>query len=788
MRMGNGDENGKWGRVHLLAQELTHNVPVPICLRYLYNARQQLVGVADPQGRVTSYERCLCGALKALVDALGKRTSWDQDIQGRTISKTFADGHGYAYGYETTTSRLKTVTDPKSQVSTATYNADNTPAEIDDADSSITYSFDSIYPRLTGMTKTITATSASYATAYTYNPITTTPTDGAGRLATETGPLGSTATIAYTYDELGRVTASAINSVSSGVTYDSLGRITGASNALGSFTYGYSGITPRLTSMSYPNGQSTAYSYQTSSTGDYRLTQINNLNSSSAVISQFNYTYTADGTIATKQEQVDSNTPTLWTYGYDKANQLTSALRTNTSTSAVISRYVYGYDPSGNRTSEQIGLSVTQASYNDLNQRTGSSAGGPLRFTGSLNEPAQVTVGGNAATTSYSTNFTGIASVSTGTNNVPVIATDVNGNAKTNTYQVVIPTGSSISPAYDLNGNCTDNGAGQTYTWDAQNQLLSITYTGGASTLFTYDALGRRIAIVEKNSGGTTTSTKQFVWLGNSMAEERDASNAVTKRFFAQGEQIGGTAYFYTLDHLGSVREMTTSSGTIVARYDYDPYGRVSPVGTVAVDSDFQYAGYYEHMTSALNLTKYRAYDATIGRWLSRDPIAELGGENLYQYVNNNPILLMDEFGLEPATVVPRQPGKPYAKMDDAAINALKNIYPRSQADKSEYSTRIYKNPDGTYDYTDYETIHDPYHSAQPNLPPGKENGARCHTHPTPPSFHSSEEFSDSDRANAQTDKVPAYIMTPQGKIKKYDPSTNTTTVIETIPQPRSSR
>ncbi len=210
----------------------------------------------------------------------------------------------------------------------------------------------------------------------------------------------------------------------------------------------------------------------------------------------------------------------------------------------------------------------------------------------------------------------------------------------------VVPSGSAVSPTYDANGNMTNNGNGQTYTWDAKNELIKITYSSGATSNFTYDGKSRRTKIVEKNSSGTVTSTKQYVWIGSAIAEERDAGNTVTKRFLPQGEQQGGMSYYYTRDHLGSVREMTNSSGTIVARYDYDPYGRTTLVSGTNL-SDFQYAGYYAHQPSGLNLTKYRAYDPNTGRWLSRDPIGENGGINLYEYCDDNPISRRDPLGLQ---------------------------------------------------------------------------------------------------------------------------------------------
>ncbi|PYI94744.1 MAG: hypothetical protein DME97_00105 [Verrucomicrobia bacterium] len=90
---------------------------------------------------------------------------------------------------------------------------------------------------------------------------------------------------------------------------------------------------------------------------------------------------------------------------------------------------------------------------------------------------------------------------------------------------------------------------------------------------------------------------------------------------------------------------MFTGGGTVVARYDYDPYGRSTTVlGTTP--TDFNFTGLYRHSKSNLDLATYRAYDPDLGRWLSRDPIGERGGINLYGYVGNTPANLTDRLGL----------------------------------------------------------------------------------------------------------------------------------------------
>ncbi len=106
-----------------------------------------------------------------------------------------------------------------------------------------------------------------------------------------------------------------------------------------------------------------------------------------------------------------------------------------------------------------------------------------------------------------------------------------------------------------------------------------------------------------------------------------------------------GRAYFYTRDHLGSIRELTDKNGAVVTRLDYDPYG-VTSVVSGAVIPDFAYAGMYQHKPSGYYLSATRLYSPSLGRWITRDPIQEQGGLNLYAYCGNNPINEVDPSGL----------------------------------------------------------------------------------------------------------------------------------------------
>jgi RHS repeat-associated protein len=126
----------------------------------------------------------------------------------------------------------------------------------------------------------------------------------------------------------------------------------------------------------------------------------------------------------------------------------------------------------------------------------------------------------------------------------------------------------------------------------------------------------------------------------------------MTKFYFPQGfEVVSGmgskavkTNYYYTKDHLGSVREILIANGSVAAAYGYDPFGnRTQLTGTMV--SDIGFTGFYTESVSGLSLALYRQYDPRLGRWISRDPLGERGGVNLYDYVRNNPTRWIDPLG-----------------------------------------------------------------------------------------------------------------------------------------------
>jgi RHS repeat-associated protein len=371
---------------------------------------------------------------------------------------------------------------------------------------------------------------------------------------------------------------------------------------------------------------------------DRRLAGIAHKGPGGVAVSAFGYGYDVGGSITrwTQSQPFHTVEPmSAWTIEQDAADQLTGV----SVEGRAAGRQVFSYDLAGNRLTAQSGNATSTTAYNALNQITGISGGGRLRFSGTTSEAAHVSVQGRAARMLDATTFTADAEVVPGVNTIPVVATDGNGNRRTNNYQVTVTGGATRAFVYDGNGNLLDDGE-RTHQWDAKNRLIEAK-RGADTWQWSYNAFDQRVS--EKKNG---VITKRWVWAGgNQPAEERDAAGNVTRRFYPQGEQAGTTKSYYTKDHLGSIREVLGANGAVVSSSRYDAWGVRTTQGAQDAAS-FGFTGHLEHKELGLVFTLYRAYDPATGRWLSRDPIGENGGINLYGYVVNNPVNYVDPLGL----------------------------------------------------------------------------------------------------------------------------------------------
>jgi len=263
--------------------------------------------------------------------------------------------------------------------------------------------------------------------------------------------------------------------------------------------------------------------------------------------------------------------------------------------------------------------------------------------------------------------------LATGTHSLVLLATETNppptkpaGTTRRKVNLTLTPA-PAASFAYDDNGSLTATtlaGVSAGYEWDAANRLSAIVKDGKRSEI-TCDGLNRWVRIVEKDgptTAATVLSTRRIVWEGYTVAQFRDydANGTLTgvRHIFGEGEVratslaqtlASGTALLYVRDHLCSLRELVNATDLAMrARYDYALYGQRTKLAA-DLECDFGFTGHYHPSTGPLaehGVAPFRLYRPDLGRWLSRDPIGEDGGINLYAYVGNNPVNLFDPLGL----------------------------------------------------------------------------------------------------------------------------------------------
>ena len=91
---------------------------------------------------------------------------------------------------------------------------------------------------------------------------------------------------------------------------------------------------------------------------------------------------------------------------------------------------------------------------------------------------------------------------------------------------------------------------------------------------------------------------------------------------------------------------MTDSTNTVVWEGYYKPFGEVDVNPNSSVVNNFRFAGQYYDEETGFHYNYHRYYDPKTGRYLTPDPVAVLGGINLFLYADDNPVNIMDPYGL----------------------------------------------------------------------------------------------------------------------------------------------
>jgi RHS repeat-associated protein len=263
------------------------------------------------------------------------------------------------------------------------------------------------------------------------------------------------------------------------------------------------------------------------------------------------------------------------------------------------------------------------------------------------------------------------------------------------------------NPTHDLDGNMTQD-ADYDYTYDTENRLIQRTprtpSSGKLQLTFSYDYLGRRVRILSKYHTGSAWASlydetilydgwnpvmhysydfltanpwrkRSYTW-GLDVTGSFQGAGGVGGLLAVTGWLVRGSTaydtlrYYYTYDGNGNVSEIINYNNfnaySVCAHFEYDAFGNLTRLDdsggwSIARTSPFRFstkwhdnAHLYEE-NGTLNYTLepsklyyygYRYFSPQYGRWLNRDPMEEVGGNNLYCAVSNGLVNQIDFLGL----------------------------------------------------------------------------------------------------------------------------------------------
>ena len=555
-----------------------------------------VTGVAGPGSPVTMYAYDKAGNVTAITDPMGYATLYAYDTVNRKTSVTQPDP---ATG----------LTDAGSPVTHYTYDLNgNLTSTTDPLNHATSYAYD-VLNRKTSMTLPATAAGAS-VTTYAY--------DAAGNLTGTTDPLAHVTS--YDYDALNRK-----------IRMTQPPPTTGAAAPVTTYAYDASG---NLTAMTDPDANTTTYTYDAR---NRQLTDTNQLGQSDSTAYDLNNNVISD-------TDRDGRTRR---FEYDYLNRKTAELWVD-STNTVIRAIISTYDAAGRLTQISDPDSTFTYTYDALNRLLISDNAGTIsaprtRLSESYNQDGDLTAIAAFVNDLSNWSFSNVYSYDALNRQTRVIQSGPNISDKRADF------------SYDAAGNMlgiqryndrygTLAIAKSDYVYDVQNQLIGLTHKQGngvgTATLNDYtwtpDAAARVTSAV--NSDGSTSYSYDA---DNQLLSAAHTNTAITNEAYnydANGNRITSTSgtgasgtyatgpdnrltsdgtYSYTYDNEGNPLIRTTIATGETLAYGWDYRNRL--VGLSYQDSTGHVTQQvlYTYDTSDRRISKQVSYgSAIVGKYV----------------------------------------------------------------------------------------------------------------------------------------------------------------------------